>query len=72
MARNDELDQLLRDDKMTDKEFSELYTVLKVTEPVPVLQRIELTNQWIRHAYRHKAANLFRDCYTPDYLYSVI
>jgi uncharacterized protein YaaW (UPF0174 family) len=67
MAKHDELDQLLRNDKMTDKEFSEFFTVLKVKEPVPVLQRVELTNQWVRHSYGHKAVNLFRDCYDPDY-----
>jgi uncharacterized protein YaaW (UPF0174 family) len=68
MARNDELDLLLRHPKMSDEEFSALYQVLKVEEPVPVLQRVELTNQWIRHAYSHKVIGFFTDCYSPDYI----
>jgi len=71
MAKNDELDQLLRNEKMTDKDFGDLYEVLKIKQGVPVLQRVEFVNQSIRHAYGHAAANIFRDCYDPDYDYII-
>ena len=71
MAKNDELDQLLRNEKMTDKDFGDLYEVLKIKKGVPMLQRVEFVNQSIRHAYGHAAANVFRDCYDPDYDYII-
>ncbi|HEY5741003.1 MAG TPA: hypothetical protein VIS99_00565 [Terrimicrobiaceae bacterium] len=67
MAKNDELDQLLCNERMTDKDFADFYEVLKIKCGVPIAQRVEFMNQSVRHAYGHKIVNFSRDCYSPDY-----
>ena len=68
MAKNDELDILLCDDRMTVKDFEHLYKVLSVTAYVPITERREIVNREIRHAYGHTITNLFREWFDPDYI----
>lgn len=67
MAKNDELDVLLRDPRLTDKDFADLYEILGIKIGVPNSDLSEFFNREIRHSYGHSAANLFRDCFEPDY-----
>lgn len=65
MARNDELDGLIRDPLMTEEDWAFLREAMN-----PELQAdIAKINEYVRHTcYGHSVANLFRDTYEPDYL----
>jgi uncharacterized protein YaaW (UPF0174 family) len=67
MAKNDELDAVLCDPRMTEKDFGVLYEVLGIEKGVPYSERRVFFNTEIRHAYGHTAVNLFREWHDPDY-----
>lgn len=68
MAKNDELDTLLRDPRMTDKDFGDFYEILDIKVGVPLPERTEYINKEIRHSYGHSIPNLWRAWYEPDYI----
>lgn len=68
MARNDELDTLICDNRLADPDFADLYEILGIKAPVAVTQRREILNREIRHSYGHTVANLFREWFEPDYV----
>ncbi len=68
MAQNDELDLLICDPRMTEKDFGDFYEILGVSVGVPVTERREFINREIRHSYGHTIANLRREWYEPDYI----
>lgn len=69
MAMNDELDQLLACDKVTDEDWEALYEILGMTSaPLGRLRR-KVLNEEIRHNYGHTLINwLARNEYEPDYI----
>ena len=82
MARGDELDKLLADDRLLKEDWDGIEEVLGVTLPAAShdfvgasngevtasanVQRL-FVNKEIRHNYGHSVANLFREWYEPDY-----
>lgn len=68
MAKNDDLDSLICDSRLTDADFDGLYEVLGIKGSVAITQRREILNREIRHAYGHAIANLFRGFFDPDYI----
>lgn len=68
MAMNDELDQLLVSEKVTNEDWEALCEILGMkTVPEPVLRRKSF-NQEIRHNYGHTIKNIWRNEYEPDYI----
>lgn len=68
MAKNDELDAVLCDPRMTEKDFADLYEVLEIKTGVPDSERRIFFNTEIRHSYGHTFVNrLFREWFDPDY-----
>jgi len=67
MAKDDELDTLLRDPRMTNKDFGDLYEALGIKTGTALPERVEFISKEIRHNYGHTIANLWREWYDPDY-----
>lgn len=68
MAMNDELDQLLVCEKVTNDDWEALCEILGMkTVPEPVLRRKSF-NEEIRHNYGHTIKNIWRNEYEPDYI----
>lgn len=70
MAKDDELDQILQDPRLSDDDWLSLATVLDVKDRLPAgrTDRRRFINQELRHAYGHTIANVFREWWEPDYL----
>lgn len=74
MARNDELDSLLRDKRITDDEWAALGNALGIYEILSKdnNKRRYAVNEELRHCFGHTLANFFRDKYEPDYRYPIL
>lgn len=69
MAMNDELDQLLTCEKMSDEDWAALYEVCGVTSLPAPLARRKTVNETIRRAYGHVLVNtVFRNEFEPGYI----
>ena len=67
MAKDDELDKLICDSRLTDADFDELATTLGLSLPLPYTERRVLISRELRHSYGHTVVNFFREWYDPDY-----
>lgn len=69
MARNDELDSLLRDERITDDEWSAFGDALGISKILSKnkTNRRYAVNEEFRHCFGHTFANFFRDKYEPNY-----
>lgn len=69
MAINDELDQLLTCEKISDEDWAALYEVCGVTSLPAPLARRKTVNETIRRAYGHVFANIvLRNEFDPGYI----
>lgn len=70
MAKNDELDSLLKSSLMDDEDWELLKGTMDETESAEIVHPWRKTrmNKYVRHScYGHAITNIFRDSWTPDY-----
>ncbi len=69
MAKNDQLDLLLQDKRLTEEDWEGLAEVLRVKEELPAdpEERRVFINMELRHSYGHTVVNFFREWWEPDY-----
>jgi len=74
MAKNDELDNLLSDPRITQEEWNALGQLLEIDAILTMdpSERCQIVNQEIRHSYGHAVANVFRTAYEPDYVNPIL
>lgn len=69
MAKGDQLDIILCDPGLTWDDWETLGSIFELTNinQVSKLEKREMINRELRHAYGNTALNLFRNSYEPDY-----
>jgi len=73
MSKKDGLDVVLSNQNLTASDWEGLVEILDVDYNYQQIKYddnklCEFFNQEIRHLYGHTIANIFRDCYEPDYI----
>lgn len=70
MAKNDELDVVISDPRISDDEWAAFGKILGIEDILSISwhKRQELVNKEIRHYYGHAFVNPFRTAYEPNYV----
>jgi uncharacterized protein YaaW (UPF0174 family) len=68
MSKNDELDLLLQDNRLTLDDWILFAKVFDLSSDIPhAHDKRKIINQELRHSYGHTMVNIFREWYEPDY-----
>lgn len=67
MAKNDELDRLLRNKNLKQSDWDGYAEILEIELEPRGKSRVEQVNKEFRHNYGHSFINPFREWYEPDY-----
>lgn len=70
MAKNDELDVVISDPRISDEEWAAFGEILDIKDILSISwhNRQELVNKEIRHYYGHTIINVSRTAYEPNYV----
>ena len=70
MAKNDELDVVISDPRISDDEWAAFGEILDIKDILSISwhKRQELVNKEIRHYYGHTLLNVGRTAYEPNYV----